>query len=155
MVSRISSQAAFRSTIKAIQPTTDGTYTAWTPSSGTTQATLLTETPIVDSTSISTTATNNRSSFNVPAIPTGTNNINGPIHGIQTTVRARKLQAAASAFRIFTRQGTTDTESGDRSLNDNFSPHFLTLDTSPATGTSWTASEFNSNALQVGVKSQS
>lgn len=141
---------AYRSTIRVNSISSDGDYTQWTPYSGTVQRSPLIEAANNDSTYVKSEAIGLRDSFPSSLVNTGK-----PIHGVQLNTRARKLQAEASALRVFHRQSGVDTETGDIALADAFATYPVVYDANPRTGAQFVSSDFGSGQQEFGFKTQS
>lgn len=135
--------------VRTLVPTSDGTYTAWTPTPSGTHFNKVNEIPATDDTNyVETSTVNNVDSYNFTQIITNPMNVKG----VQMCICARKTDAGTMTLNPFIR--TSD--SVDRpqavamTLTDNYIYHNHVQAVDPATSAAWTIS--NLNATQFGVK---
>lgn len=131
--------------VKAFAPAADGTYTQWTPNSGTAHFSRVNETPPDDDTSYNSTSTaGNRDSFTIPTVASGT------VYAIQHVIRHRVDDAGAHTIQPFVRIGGVNYDGASIASNASYVTSTQIAETSPATSSAWTPTELNS--AEFGVK---
>ncbi len=133
------------SRVQTIYPTADGAHTAWTPNSGSTHWTQVSETtPDGDTTYVSDLTPNDIDSYVCGDIDTG-----ATVFGVQVDIYARKDDAATRQIAPLIRQASTDYVGTTVTLASTylFYQQIYNQDPTPA---NWTAA--NVNADEFGVK---
>jgi len=136
--------------IEALTPNGEGTYTQWTPSTGTTHYTMVDD-PIYTNSSnaadyVSSDVLNNRDSFQLTDLSANTN-----VKGIMLEAMAWKSDSASRAILPFFVIDTVDYDIGtDISLNEATKRFFWIVEKNPNGNTEWTKTVLDS--MQVGFK---
>jgi hypothetical protein len=142
-----------RMKVQASMPAADGTYTNWTPNSGSNHYSRVSEAQADDDTTYnSTVTTGNKDSYGIDAISGSP----AHIHGVIVTAITRKTDVNSKNYQVFSKSGATETYSPDiaaaltyASSTQNGAASLLHTD-DPNTGVEWT--QANLNAIEVGAK---
>jgi hypothetical protein len=134
-----------------LAPAGDGTYQAWTPSTGTTHYTLVDEAaPNGDTDYLSSITPGERESHHFPALPSMPNPL---IRGVQHCLHARKDDAGTRQVRSLLKSGaTTQVGSTLHTLALSYVSYQELYEMDPQTGVAWTVPGVN--ALEAGVETQ-
>jgi len=133
--------------IDTIYPTSDGNYTAWTPSTGTDHYALVDETAPNTTDYNSGAASGDRDSYgygNLPALTSQT------VYGVQVNAALLKDDAGARSAGTMARSGTTDSDGAGVALSTGQLYVSEVYELDPNTSTAWT--ETTVNAAEFGVK---
>jgi hypothetical protein len=133
--------------IQTKMPTGDGSYTDFSPKSGTTHFSQVNEIPSDDDTSynIATTA-GNKDTYLMPAL---TGSI-AQVHAVKVTVQIRKDDLDTKIVHVIAKSGGILTEGVDIDVPFTYEPYSLVFTDDPNTSAQWL--EANVNALEPGVK---
>jgi hypothetical protein len=142
-----------RMKVQALYPAADGTYTAWTPNSGTMHYNRVNQAQADDDTTYNAAITSgDKDSYGIGALPGSP----AHIHGVVVTAIVRKDDVDSKNLQVFTKSGSTETFGstisvplGYLSSTTNGTAAILHGD-DPNTSAEW--SQTNVNALEVGVK---
>lgn len=143
-----------RMKVQALYPNADGTYSAWTPNSGSTHYNRVNQATSDDDTTYNADLTvGDKDSYACTQLPTSGI---AHVHGLIVTAIARKDDVNSKTYELFTKSGGTETYSADvqATLNyasstvDGVAPLLHTDD--PNTSAEWTVT--NVNLLEIGVK---
>jgi hypothetical protein len=134
--------------VEAINPTAEGTYSEWTPSSGADNAALVDDaaSPDDDSTFVSSQTLNVRDTYLLQDLATAT----GTVYGVQSVLRARKDDAGTRKIRPLFRRAGVDATGAEVSLSDTYVSHLEIFETDPTNAAAWNIA--NVNALEFGAK---
>jgi hypothetical protein len=123
-----------------LSPTADGTYTAWTPNTGTRwQAVDETPAPNDDTDYISNNTAGNKNSVALANTPAGL----GTIHGVAHYTRMRRDDAGPHTGRAGLRVNGTDYPAATETLAASYVGYSYMRETSPDTSAAWTSSELD------------
>lgn len=134
-----------------LYPTSDGTHTDFTPSTGTDHYALVDEPQLIDTTDYnSSTTVGHKETYNM-----STFSGSGTIHGIQVTPVVNNINAGAMITRAIARSGGTpaDNEGVSRSLSQTVKAQTGIFEKEPTDDAAWTAASIN--AAEFGIKVQS
>jgi hypothetical protein len=142
-----------RMKVQPLLPAADGTYTDWTPNSGSTHYTQVDEAQADDDTAYNSTVTaGNKDSYGIDAISGSP----AQIHGVIVTAIARKTDVNSKNYQVFSKSGATETYSSDiaaaltyASSTANGADALLHTD-DPNTSAQW--AQTNLNAIEIGAK---
>lgn len=134
------------SKVELLLPTSDGTTTDWSLSTGTTHWELVDETPPNTTDYVFSNVDGEIDLVNIADLSTAT----ATVHGVQWGIYAAKSDAGARSVRRVLRTGAANYTGSDRALGTGYINYRELFVTDPATAAAWTAS--NVNALQVGVE---
>ena len=128
-------------------PTSDGTYTAWTPSTGTNHYAVVDEIPYNGDTDyISTAGAGNRDTFGFPAL-----GVTGTVLGVQVQAIARKDDAGVRNLALVIDSNGTLSDGSSQALSASYTSYRRTDLQDPGAGPgAWTVTAVN--AAQYGVK---
>lgn len=134
-----------------LPPVGDGTYRAWTPSSGTSHFALVDEVPPNDDTDyLGSVTAGDRDTQTFPTLPAMPNPV---VRGVQHTVCARKDDAGTRLIRNLLLSGaSTQVGSTAHTLALSYVTYQQLYESDPATGTAWTTAAVN--AVEAGVENQ-
>lgn len=132
--------------IDTLYPTSDGNYSQFTPSTGTTHYTLVDETTPNTSDYNESSTLNHIDSYGMGNLPTSPSTI----YGVQVCDAALKDDAGARGLSPFIRSSTTDSVGTELALSTGQLYATAIWETDPATSAAWTASGVN--AAEVGGK---
>lgn len=133
--------------VDVLYPTSDGNYTAFTPSTGSSHYALVDETAPNTSDYNSGSAVNDRDSYglsNLSALSSQT------VYGVQVNSAILKDDAGAKSAANFVRSGSTDTDGASAPLGTAQSYLSQVFELDPNTAAAWTESTVN--AMEAGVK---
>lgn len=135
--------------VDVLRPNADGTYSAWTPSSGTQHSLLVDETPPNDDTDyVSALTGGSRDSYQLTPLPTMPN---PEVLAVQACISARKEDVDEIRISPFlVSNGLTSLGSGLHELNASYKYALDRWTLDPGTSLGWTEAAINS--LQVGVE---
>ena len=123
--------------IDAVYPTADGTYTAWTPSTGTSHYALVDETTPNTTDYNSSNTIGQKDSYVMGNPPSLASQI---IYGVRVKVAAQKDDAGSRSMKVGVRSGTTDSLSAAQALGTSQLYYTNIHEVDPGTGASWTPS---------------
>ena len=144
---------AGRMKVRPLMPATDGTYTSWTPNSGSVHYNRISEAQSDDNTTYNSTITaGNKDSYGIGALSGSP----AQIHGVIITAIARKTDVNSKNYQVFSKSGATEIYSSDigatltySSSTTNGAAALLHTD-DPNTGAQWI--QVNLNAIEIGAK---
>lgn len=124
----------------------DGSYNEWTPSTGTTRYTMVSESsPNDDTNYVFSAAVGEKTTFNFPALPVA----QGNIVGVQILSYARKDNAGTGKFKHLLRRNSTDVVLGEKLIASTYQYHSDMLELDPLTGSPWTIPNLQSTEIGV------
>src|SRR5262245_23734828 len=134
--------------VDCLMPTGDGSNSAWTPSTGTTHATLVDDAAPNDNTDYLASATSGARDThalgNLPAM-------SGPaIQGVQHVISAAKDDAGTRQLQSCLKSGGTTQSGATHTLTTSYAFYKQIWETDPNTSTTWTAAAID--ALEAGVE---
>jgi len=134
-----------------LAPSGDGTYQAWTPSTGTAHYALVDElAPNGDTDYLSNATPGARESHHFPSLPSMPN---PQIRGVQHSINARKDDAGTRQMRsLLVSGGTTQVGTTLHTMALSYVSYQELYETDPQTGVAWTVPGVN--ALEAGVETQ-
>ncbi len=131
--------------VETIYPTSDGAHSQWTPNSGSTHWTQVSETPQDgDTTYVSDLTPNDLDTYGCSDIDTG-----ATVYGVQVNLEARKDDASTRQIAPVIRQAGTDNVGTTVTLASTYG-FFTQIYNQDPTGADWTAT--NVNADEFGIK---
>jgi hypothetical protein len=123
-----------------------GTYSQWTPSSGSNYADVNETIEDGDTSYVATSTVGNMDSYNF------TDLTNSPaVAGVQVNLWARKDDVGAREIQPLVRIGGTNYLGTTQTVVTGYADYMQTYDVSPATGTTWGASEINGAEFGVNL----
>ncbi|MHA1948738.1 MAG: hypothetical protein ACW99G_03230 [Candidatus Thorarchaeota archaeon] len=136
-------------TVETLSPTSDGTTTNFTRSSGTANYEMVDDAaPDGDTTYNSSSTATNKDTFGFENMTT----VAGTIHGVQTYINGRKQDAGLRELSDVIRHSATDYDGTSSALNQGYYKHTEVHETNPGTATAWTISDVN--GAEFGYKIQ-
>ena len=134
--------------VDVLRPDGAGTYTDFTPSTGSNYENV-DESPGPDDDTTYNEATNigDQDSYNLDALPSPSGTT---IHGVKSQITARKTDAGTREIKVLTRSGTTDDLGNAISLSDTYTTPCKVLEDNPDDSLAWEDADVN--ALEVGVE---
>lgn len=133
--------------IDTLLPNGDGTYQAWSPSTGTTHYTCVDENPINTTDSVQTAGVGNRDSYTFQDLPA----LTGNVLAVQTNIAAIKNDAGSRSVKTLVKSGATVSTGTAQALNNSYLYYNDMFVNDPNTGTAWTQAAIN--AAEFGVES--
>ena len=134
--------------IDAIYPTADGTYTDWTPSTGSDHYALVDESTPNGTDYVSSSTAAEQDSFAMGSPPVLASEI---IMGVRVKVAALKDDAGSRSIKVGVRSGTTDSLSAAQALTTSQMIYSHILETDPNTSAAWLPGGID--ALQTMIES--
>ena len=123
--------------VRTVYPDADGTYTQWTPDTGTSHYTRVNEHPIDgDASYVYDSTTGHKDSYDMQPLPGVT------VYGVQLNLGARKGDAGLRQIAPLIRQSATDYVGATSTLSLAYLFYSWILDQDP-TGSDWTATTVN------------
>jgi hypothetical protein len=136
-----------RISIQVGTPNADGTYTAWTPNSGSNHFSRVADATSDDDTSyVSDLTAGDRDSYTITPL---TGSI-AAVHGVIATAVYRKDDVDSKILHLFVKSGSTITESPDLGVPLTYTSSSLVLPEDPNTSAQWLST--NVDAIEIGVK---
>lgn len=133
--------------VQALYPSSDGTYTDWTPNSGSNHYSRVNEAQADDDTTyVSTTTVGNKDTYHYTSL-TG---VISQVHSVMTTAVYKKDNVSPKSMHILTKSGSTLAESSDILPTTSYNSTSIQYNDDPNTSAQWTTS--NVNAVEAGVK---
>jgi hypothetical protein len=129
--------------IDALLPNADGTYTAFTPSSGSTHYTLVNESAPDTTSYVASATVGAKDTYQMQDL--GTTNT---IAAVQVSNAAVKDNTAARSISNLVRSGSTDYTGASTALTTTYAYYSTVLETDPATSAAWT--QTGVNGMQAG-----
>ena len=124
-----------------------GTYTDWTPNTGTNTAAVDDlGTVDGDTTYVASSTAGDQDSYTTPTVPAGT------IVAVASVIRARKDDAGSRTFRPFWRRSGTDYVGTTVSASDGYTRHVEVFHNDPSDSADWTNGDFGAGASEIGVE---
>lgn len=133
--------------IDTLYPTADGTYTQFTPSTGTDHYALVDETAPNTSDYVESSTAGHKDSYAMGDLSA----ITGTIFGVQVSAAALKDDAGARSLKVGVRSSTTDSVDAGTALSTSQLYYSRILQTDPATTAAWTESGVNAAQALVEV----
>ena len=134
-------------TVQTLYPTADGTYTDFTPNSGSNHYSRVNEAVCNDDTSyVYATNVNSKDSYTIGSLSGAISQV----HGVQVSAAYEKDDTPAKTMRVFCKSSSTTSETSDLAVPAAYTSSTLVLNDDPNTSAQWTTT--NVNALEVGVK---
>jgi hypothetical protein len=131
--------------VDTLYPNADGTYTSFTPSSGTDHYALVDETAPNTSDYVESSTAGHQDSYQMGNLSA----LTGTIYGVQVSVAALKDDAGARSLKVGVRSSSTNSVSAAQTLATGQVYYRNIHETDPATAAAWTESGVNAAQLMV------
>lgn len=124
--------------VDALYPVSDGTYSSFTPSAGTSHYSLLNESAPDSTTYVSSSTVGGKDSYHFGALP-----VTGNVFAVQINNCCMKDDAGTRTAANLVRSGTSELQGAASGLPTSFTYKSSIHETDPATGGAWTATGVN------------
>ena len=136
-----------RLNVRAYYPNADGSYTGFTPNSGSTHYTQVNEAQADDDASYVSSTASAEDSYDIQSLPgSGIDQV----HAVQVRAVYRKTDLNPKVLHVTARSSSALAETADISVPMSYASSTLVLPDDPNTSDQWVVA--NVNALQIGVK---
>jgi hypothetical protein len=131
--------------IEARFPTSDATYSQWTPSTGTDHYALVDETTPNTTDYVSSLTPGQKDTYGFQDL-TATD---GTVMAVQEMIYAQKSDAGARSIAGLSRVSSTDYDGETKALTSSYTYYTHVMERNPNTGIAWTISEVNASEFGV------